>query len=235
VPDLSFGTHFFQDLVEADIRYLPLYPDEDETIFNERFLLGSTNVLTDILPEYSQLADVVRVIDVPSSSDGDVLHILLNADLDEGVGLLAPPSCAVAEPTTTDTVQPTVGGHFWRWRLLMAERIAASLDSERFGVANIYVVGSTKNATAGPASDIDLLVHFTGVSTQLELLRDWLEGWSLCLGEMNYLRTGYRTDGLLDVHIVTDDDIARKTSWAAKIDATTDAARPLPMKPTAEN
>ncbi len=28
VPDLSFGTHFFQDLVEAAIRYLPLYPDD---------------------------------------------------------------------------------------------------------------------------------------------------------------------------------------------------------------
>ncbi len=235
VPDLSFGTHFFQDLVEADIRYLPLYPDEEGIIFNERFLLGSTNVLADLLPEYSQLADVVRVIDVPSGSDGDVLHILLNADLDEGVGLLAPPSYAVAEPTTSETVQPTVGEQYWRWRLLMAERIAASLDSKRFGVANLYVFGSTKNDTAGPASDIDLLVHFRGDSKQLGLLRDWLEGWSLCLGEMNYLQTGYRTDGLLDVHIVTDDDIARKSSWAAKIGATTDAARLLPMKPTAEN
>ncbi len=233
VPDLSFGTHFFQDLVEADIRYLPLYPDEEGIIFNERFLLGSTNVLTDLLPEYSQLADVVRVIDVPSGSDGDVLHILLNADLDEGVGLLAPPSSAVAEPTTSESVQPTVSEQYWRWRLLMAERIAASLDSKRFGVANFYVFGSTKNDTAGPASDIDLLVHFRGDSEQLGLLRDWLEGWSLCLGEMNYLQTGYRSDGLLDVHIVTDDDIARKTSWAAKIDATTDAARPLPMKQTA--
>ena len=26
LPELSFGTHFFQDLVEASIRYLPLYP-----------------------------------------------------------------------------------------------------------------------------------------------------------------------------------------------------------------
>ncbi len=33
VPDLSFGTHFFQDLVESSIRYLPLYPDDPETIF----------------------------------------------------------------------------------------------------------------------------------------------------------------------------------------------------------
>ena len=39
VPDLSFGTHFFQDLVEARIRYLPLYPDEAEVAFNEDFLL----------------------------------------------------------------------------------------------------------------------------------------------------------------------------------------------------
>jgi hypothetical protein len=28
LPEPSFGTHFFQDLVEASIRYLPLYPDE---------------------------------------------------------------------------------------------------------------------------------------------------------------------------------------------------------------
>jgi hypothetical protein len=32
---------------------------------------------------------------------------------------------------------------------------------------------------------------------------------------------------LLDVQILTDDDIARQTSYAAKIGAVTDAARPL--------
>ncbi|HEY5124760.1 MAG TPA: PEP/pyruvate-binding domain-containing protein, partial [Ignavibacteria bacterium] len=29
LPDLSFGTHFFQDLVESSIRYIPLYPDDE--------------------------------------------------------------------------------------------------------------------------------------------------------------------------------------------------------------
>ena len=72
-----------------------------------------------------------------------------------------------------------------------------------------YVFGSTKNATAGPGSDIDLLVHFRGPQQQREELALWLDGWSLCLAEMNYLRTGYRTDGLLDVHCVTDEDIAK--------------------------
>jgi hypothetical protein len=58
----------------------------------------------------------------------------------------------------------------------------------------------------------------------------WLEGWSLSLGEMNYLRTGSRSEGLLDVHYVTDEDIARRTSFAVKIGAATDAARPLALK-----
>ena len=62
----------------------------------------------------------------------------------------------------------------------------------------------------------------------------WLDGWSLCLDEINYLRTGYRTGGLLDVHLVTDEDIANKTSYAVKIGAVTDAARPLALKKKAE-
>ena len=37
VPELSFGTHFFQDLVEASIRYLPIYPDDFGIIFNTAF------------------------------------------------------------------------------------------------------------------------------------------------------------------------------------------------------
>ena len=63
----------------------------------------------------------------------------------------------------------------------------------------------------------------------LQSLTEWLEGWSLCLGEMNYLRTGYKTEGLLDVHIVTDEDIAAQKPFAAKIGAVTDAAGPLPV------
>ena len=112
----------------------------------------------------------------------------------------------------------------------MAEHIASQLDPERFGVAGFYVFGSTKNATAGMGSDIDIIVHFRGTRKQRADLLNWLEGWSLCLDRINYLRTGYRTGGLLDVHIVTDRDIEKRTSFAVKIGAVTDAARPLPMK-----
>ena len=93
----------------------------------------------------------------------------------------------------------------------------------------IYLFGSTKNATAGPQSDIDLIVHFTGTEKQKEDLTLWLEGWSLSLDEINRRRTGYTTGGLLNVSFVTDEDIKKRTSYAVKIGATTDAAIPLPM------
>jgi predicted nucleotidyltransferase len=230
VPDLSFGTHFFQDLVEANIRYLPLYPDDEGIVFNERFLRGADNILPEVLPDYAHLSDTIRLIDIPKSTDGQVLSVLMNADLDEAVGILtqADGEKTAASATTQASVQQPE--NFWRWRLNMAQHIAASLDAAQFGVVALYVFGSTKNGTAGPGSDIDLLVHFKGDRRQREILEKWLNGWSLCLDEMNYLQTGYRAGGLLDVHIVTDEDIRKKSSFAAKIGAVTDAAKELPLK-----
>jgi pyruvate,water dikinase len=230
VPDLSFGTHFFQDLVESHIRYLPLYPDDPGIKFNERFLLGSKNLLPEILPEFAKLADTLHVIDVPAAADGRVLRVLMNADLDEALGLLSRREERGLPRPETEPGAPREPVQYWRWRMRMAEHIAACIDPERFGVVAMYAFGSTKNASAGPGSDIDLLLHFRGEEKQRCELINWLEGWSLCLAEMNYLRTGYRSDGLLDVHIVTDEDIAQHNSYAAKIGAVTDPARELPMK-----
>ncbi len=229
-PDLSFGTHFFQDLVEAEIRYLPLYPDDANVVFNEAFLLRSRNLLPELVPGAAHLAETIRVIDIPAETDGRILRVLMNADLGEAVGILSDPSDGLSDETGRGDilVEPRPGDH-WRWRLRMAERIAGELDGVRFGVKGFYVFGSTKNATAGPGSDLDVLVHFGGGQEQRADLSLWLDGWSLCLAEMNYLRTGYRCDGLLDVHWVTDEDIAKRTSFAVKIGAVTDAARPLPL------
>jgi hypothetical protein len=229
VPDLSFGTHFFQDLVEAGIRYLPLYPDEPDVQFNEPFLLKANNVLAKILPDFGHLSETIRVIDVPQETGGQVAKVLMNADLDEAVAVLADPS--VHETVLEPQEQPLGGlsGGHWRWRLRMAEEIGAALDPARFGVRAMYVIGSTKNATAGPGSDIDLLVHFTGTGDQRNDLVLWMEGWSRCLAEINFLQTGYRTSGLLDVHFITDDDIERKSSFACKIDAVTDSAKSIPL------
>jgi len=242
LPELSFGTHFFQDLVEADIRYLPLYPDDANIVFNEKFLTGSDNMLPQLLPQWAYLKDVVKVIDVLKASHGKVLKIVMNAELEEALGYLESPSERRAD-SYEKTVKPVriekdtefnYDDRYWRWRYHMAERIAANLDPKRFGVKGMYLFGSTNNGTAGPGSDIDLLVHFDGSERQREELLQWLQGWSLCLAEMNYQRTGYLSDGLLDVHIITDEDIAKKTAFAVKIDAITDPAQPLKLKNNAE-
>ena len=88
IPDPSFGTHFFQDLVEASIHYLPLYPDDRGVIFNEQFLATQENCLPGLLPEYARLANVIRVIDVPAATGGGCLQVYMNSDLEEAVAVL---------------------------------------------------------------------------------------------------------------------------------------------------
>jgi hypothetical protein len=231
LPDLSFGTHFFQDLVEASIRYLPLYPDDRATAFNELFLRRSPSVLEQILPDFARLSETVRVIDVPRETNGQVLRVLTNAELDKAVAFLAPPR-KEKRHITASAGEEYAGDEHWRWRYRMAQRIAEQLDPRKFGVEAFYLIGSTKNASAGPGSDVDLLLHFTGTEDERAELMLWLEGWSRCLAEINFLRTGYRCEGLLDVHLVTNQDIAERSSYAVKIGAITDPARELPLKKT---
>jgi len=153
----------------------------------------------------------------------------MNGDQDEAVGLLVHPSAAPdAHLVPSATAGDAAADDHWRWRLRMAQRLAEQLDPIRFGVRALYLVGSAKNANAGPDSDIDLLVHLVPTKDGRGELEAWLEGWSRALAEANYLRTGVRREGLLDVHFVTDEDVARGRGVAAKIGAITDAARPLP-------
>jgi hypothetical protein len=218
--------------VESQIRYIPLYPEEPGAVFRESFFRESPDILTGLLPEFAHLAGVLRVIDVPRATGGMVLRILMNADLDKAVGFLVNPEL---EPPLSSLFRPpdkTKPENHWAWRLELAEYIGSVLDAKRFGVQALYIIGSVKNATAGPQSDIDLLVHFRGSPGQRKDLMTWFEGWSLCLDEINYQKTGLRSRGLLDVHFVTDEDIAKRSSYAVKIDATTDAARPLKLKGT---
>jgi hypothetical protein len=61
IPDLSFGTHFFHDLIETRIFYLAVYPEHPGVIFNRRWILNLPNLLETISPGDSWLAHVVKV------------------------------------------------------------------------------------------------------------------------------------------------------------------------------
>lgn len=65
MPELSFGSHFFQDLVESDIFYVALFPEQNECILNTDLLEALPNRLGEIAPDYARYAGVVSVIDLP--------------------------------------------------------------------------------------------------------------------------------------------------------------------------
>ena len=64
IPDLSFGTHFFQDMVEMDIFYMAIYPEQDGVVFNASWIKKQPNILENLMPDDTRFADVVRVCDV---------------------------------------------------------------------------------------------------------------------------------------------------------------------------
>ncbi len=229
VPDLSFGTHFFQDLVEASIRYLPLYPDEKGIIFNEEFLIKSPNALFELLPAYSNLSDIIHVIEVPKAADGLVLRVLMNADLDMAVGILSPRSSVSIDEDEHSVYTVTKRTDHWHWRSEMVGKMASQLDPQRFGVKSLYLIGSTQNTTAQAGSDIDLLIIFSGTRAQKKELLIWLDGWSLCLDEINFIRTGFKAGGLLDIHFVTEDELSDLKSLSEKLNLNIDGLRELPL------
>lgn len=114
----------------------------------------------------------------------------------------------------------------WKWRFRMVQNIADKTDFVYYGVKAMYIIGSTKEANAGPASDIDLLVHFIGTENQKNLFKAWIDGWNHSLSEFNRQKTGYKLkDGLIDLHIITDLDIKNKTSFAVMIGNINNPAR----------
>ncbi len=64
IPDLSFGTHFFQDMVEMDIFYMAIYPEKDGVIFNDAWMKKQPSILADLMPDDTRFADVVKIYDV---------------------------------------------------------------------------------------------------------------------------------------------------------------------------
>lgn len=74
-PELSYGSHIFQDLVEADILYTAVFEDARTLIYRPEKLRLLPNRLTELLPDREDIQDVVRVCDV-SELDCYVYHDL---------------------------------------------------------------------------------------------------------------------------------------------------------------
>jgi len=86
--EVSYGTHFFQDLVEACIYPLPLYPNAPGTIFNRAFFDEAINVLGELLPADARYASFIKVVDVPALTGGRYLELVMDSERDEALAYL---------------------------------------------------------------------------------------------------------------------------------------------------
>ena len=80
VPDLSLGTHFFNDMVEMNMLYVAHFLARPENRLRRDFLDHTPSALLHVMPEATEWEQVVRVIDVPQDRE-----VLLKADAVEQI------------------------------------------------------------------------------------------------------------------------------------------------------
>jgi len=82
-PEVSYGTHFFQDLIESGIFYVALFPGK-RGIFQTEELEKQENLLPKILPDEASLQDTVKVYDI-SRDASKALHIIADIEKQKAV------------------------------------------------------------------------------------------------------------------------------------------------------
>ncbi|MBD3426681.1 MAG: phosphoenolpyruvate synthase [Candidatus Omnitrophica bacterium] len=67
MPELSFGTHFFQDLIETNIFYVALFPENDNVVFNTEWLKNCENVFAELVPDADKYSGVISVYEAKNT------------------------------------------------------------------------------------------------------------------------------------------------------------------------
>ena len=97
VPDVSLGTHFFNDLVEMQVLYLALIPGKKGNGLNTSLIEQAPNHLAALIPAEAAWANAVRVIDPADLPGGRALHLRADA-LRQRAICYFDPSADVPEP-----------------------------------------------------------------------------------------------------------------------------------------
>lgn len=75
MPELSYGSHFFQDLVESDIFYVALFLRKEGNFFDEKWLADQENILSTMLPDRESYENVIKVIRFPVRNETGILEL----------------------------------------------------------------------------------------------------------------------------------------------------------------
>ncbi|MBO4325046.1 MAG: phosphoenolpyruvate synthase [Lachnospiraceae bacterium] len=66
-PELSYGSHFFQDLVESGILYNAIFENEKTIVYRPEMLDGCDNIFRDLVKDGEGLEEIVYVYDVSAA------------------------------------------------------------------------------------------------------------------------------------------------------------------------
>jgi hypothetical protein len=89
-PEPSFGTHFFQDLVEANIYPLAINLDDPDVVFNRKFFYDTPNRVGVFINVKDYLADVLRLIEVGTFRRHHHINLIMDDEAGKAVAFLAP-------------------------------------------------------------------------------------------------------------------------------------------------
>ncbi|MBN1370324.1 MAG: PEP/pyruvate-binding domain-containing protein, partial [Anaerolineaceae bacterium] len=88
VPEPSLGTHFFQDLLEAQIFPLAIYLDDPSSVFNRAFFDQTPNRVEEWIQLEERLRNALRVVKVTDFRAGRHLRIVMSDEKSQAVGFL---------------------------------------------------------------------------------------------------------------------------------------------------
>jgi len=87
-PEPSFGTHFFQDLMEAQIYPLAIYLDDEDVLFNRDFFYKTPNRLRRWISADKTTTDALRLIAVEDFRRGRSLSLIMDDEQGKAVAFL---------------------------------------------------------------------------------------------------------------------------------------------------
>jgi hypothetical protein len=106
-PEPSFGTHFFQDLMEAQIYPVAVFLDDKDTIFNREFFYTTPNHLTEFISiKNPQILNALHLIAITDYRPNHHMDLIMDAQKSRAVAFLVDEGTP-SEPQITSTAAPS--------------------------------------------------------------------------------------------------------------------------------
>lgn len=89
-PEPSYGTHFFQDLIESQVFPLAVHLDDADALFDRAFFYDSPNQLITRLPELAPMQNALKLISVDDVAPGHIMELIMDSEASRTVAFLKP-------------------------------------------------------------------------------------------------------------------------------------------------